>query len=118
MWIMIAGPYRSGSSDPAVWAENHRKLNAVALAVFQKGHTPIVGVNLALPIIERAGQGSSGQIMQPLSLRLAERCDAVLRIDGASQGADEEVETFRARGLPVFRTVNEIPDPDARESGS
>ena len=58
MWIMIAGPYRSGSSDPAVWAENHRKLNAVALAVFQKGHTPIVGVNLALPIIESAGQGS------------------------------------------------------------
>ena len=117
MWIMIAGPYRSGSSDPAVWAENHRKLNAVALAVFQKGHTPIVGVNLALPIIEGAGQGSYSQIMQPLSLRLAERCDAVLRIDGASQGADEEVETFRARGLPVFRTVNEIPDPNARESG-
>jgi hypothetical protein len=97
-----------------VWAANLRRLNAAALAVFQKGHTPIVGVNLVLPIIDGAGQESYSQIMQPLSLRLTERCDAVLRIDGASQGADEEVEAFRARGLPVFGSVDEIPDPDTR----
>ncbi len=40
MWIMIAGPYRSGSSDPAVWAGNLRRLNAAAYSVFQKGHVP------------------------------------------------------------------------------
>jgi len=27
--------------------------------------------------------------MMPLSLRLTERCDAVLRIEGVSKGADE-----------------------------
>ncbi len=75
-------------------------------------------MNLALPVVEVAGQEWYSQIMQPLSLRLTHRCDAVLRIDGVSRGADEEVETFRARRLPVFRTVNEIPDADARESGS
>lgn len=110
MWIMIAGPYRSGSSDPAVWARNLRGLNAAAHVVFQKGHVPIIGVNLALPVIESAGQASYGQIMPALSLSLTERCDAVLRIAGVSQGADEEVEAFLARGLPVFRSTDDVPD--------
>lgn len=45
----------------------------------------------------------------PLSLDLTERCDAILRIGGASQGADQEVERFQRRGLPVFQAVEEIP---------
>ena len=110
LWIMVAGPYRSGSSDPAVWALNLRRLNEFAHAVFRRGHVPIVGVNLALPVVESAGQESYEQIMPALSLSLTERCDAILRIDGTSQGADEEVQAFRARGLPVFRSVEEIPD--------
>jgi hypothetical protein len=109
MWIMIAGPYRSGSSDPAVWAGNLRRLNAAASSVFQKGHTPIIGVNLALPVIDAAGEERYRDIMPTLSLALAEKCDAVLRLEGPSQGADEEVETFRARGLPVYRSVDEVP---------
>jgi hypothetical protein len=114
MWIMIAGPYRSGSSDPAVWADNLRKLNAAAYAVFQKGHVPIIGVNLALPVIECASPESYGEIMQPLSLRLTERCDAILRIDGASRGADEEVEACASRGLAVFRSIDEVPDASSK----
>ena len=110
MWIMVAGPYRSGSSDPAVWAKNLRKLNGFAHAIFQKGHVPIIGVNLALPVIESAGEEWYGRIMAPLSLSLTERCDAVLRIEGVSQGADDEVERFRARGLAVFRSIDEIPN--------
>src|SRR5919106_2176975 len=115
MWIMVAGPYRSGSSDPAVWAQNLRTLNRFAYAIFQKGHVPIIGVNLALPVIESAGEESYGRIMAPLSLSLTERCDAVLRIEGVSQGADDEVERFRARGLRVFSSIEEIPSmfPDA-----
>jgi hypothetical protein len=33
-------------------AQNLRTLNESACAIFQKGHVPIIGVNLALPIIE------------------------------------------------------------------
>ena len=110
LWIMVAGPYRSGSSDAAVWAENLRKLNLSAEAIFEKGHVPIIGVNMALPVIETAGQGFYERIMMPLSLRLTERCDAVLRIEGVSKGADEEVDRFRARGLRVFQSIDEIPD--------
>ena len=69
MWIMVAGPYRSGSSDPAVWAQNLRTLNRSALAILEKGHVPIIGVNLALPVIETAGQESYGQIMAALSMQ-------------------------------------------------
>ena len=107
---MVAGPYRSGSSDPDVWARNLQALNHVAHLVWQKGHVPIIGVNLALPVIESAGQESYGSIMSALSLSLTERCDAILRIGGASTGADEEAATFRSRGLPVFRSLDEVPD--------
>jgi hypothetical protein len=112
MWIMVAGPYRSGSSDPAIWVQNLRRLNDAAYQVFQKGHIPIIGVNLALPIIDSAGQEMYEPIMVPVSLGLTERCDAVLRIAGASRGADDEVKRFEDRGLRVFRSVDEIPSRD------
>lgn len=110
MWIMVSGPYRSGSSDPADWARNLQTLNQAAYDVFRKGHVPVIGVNMALPIIESAGPDSYESIMMPVSLSLADRCDAVLRIGGASSGADQEVRHFEARGLTVFRSVEDIPD--------
>jgi hypothetical protein len=54
-WIMVAGPYRGDSTDPQHHVENLRQLNAAALAVFRAGYLPVIGVNLALPIIEAAG---------------------------------------------------------------
>jgi hypothetical protein len=109
MWIMIAGPYRSGSSDPQTWADNLRQLNLAAYASLQKGHVPIIGVNLALPIIEMAGEARFDEIMLPLSLQLTERCDAVLRIGGTSDGADQEVRRFQERGLKLFKSIDEVP---------
>ena len=108
MWIMVAGPYRSGSTDPLVWAANLRRLNEVAYEILRRGHVPIIGVNLALPIIEATGADSYDAIMMPLSLCLTERCDAVLRTGGASRGADDEVERFESLGRPVFRSLDEI----------
>jgi hypothetical protein len=107
---MVAGPYRSGAVDAVGRAANLRGLNDAALAVFRRGHVPMVGVNLALPIIEVAGADCFDEIMMPFSLAAAERCDAVLRTGGPSGGADAEVARFRARGLPVYRSVEEIPE--------
>lgn len=106
--IMIAGPYTSGSNDKAVWKANHRELNRAAYAVFLKGHIPVIGVNMALPIIETVGVEHFEELMMPISRALAERCDAVLRIGGPSKGADEEVEVFRAKKLPVYFGIEEI----------
>jgi len=109
MWIMVAGPYSSNGADAAGRAANLRVLNAAALAVFRLGHVPVIGVNMALPMIEEAGQASYHAIMQPLSLAMAERCDGCLRIGGLSVGADEEVAHFRALGRPVWLTVEAVP---------
>ncbi len=108
MWIMVAGPYSAGNADAAARARNLRALNAAALTVFERGHIPVIGVNLALPVIECAGAERYDDIMMPLSLALAERCDAVLRIAGQSAGADTEVARFVAAGKPVFRSVDEV----------
>jgi hypothetical protein len=110
LWIMVAGPYRSGAKTAARRKRNLAALNTAALALFRMGHVPVIGVNLALPMIEAAGGAEFyDEIMMPLSLAAAERCDAVLRIGGRSKGADDEVERFRARGRPVYRALAEIP---------
>ena len=109
-WIMIAAPYSSGAKTQAERENNLRIMNEAALAVFERGHIPVIGVNNALPLIAVAGEGSFDQIMMPLSLALAERCDACLRIGGVSKGADEEVERFKAQGKPVYYSVEELPE--------
>ena len=57
-------------------------MNKAAVHVLQKGHPPIIGVNMALPIIAAIGEENYNEIMMPVSMALAERCDAVLRIGG------------------------------------
>ena len=49
MWIMIAGPYRTGTTSDTELRRNLLALNRAAYDVFRKGHVPIIGVNLALP---------------------------------------------------------------------
>jgi hypothetical protein len=109
MWVMVAGPYRTGARTDEERAANLRRLNLAAYEVLRRGHVPLVGVNLALPIIEAAGPESYEDVMTPLSLAVADRCDAVLRVGGASAGADEEVERIRARGGRAYRSAEELP---------
>jgi hypothetical protein len=113
MWIMIAGPCRAAASSEAAQDRNLKLMNQAAYEIFQKGHLPVIGINMALPVIEAAGQESYDEIMMPLSLALAARCDAVLRMEGASAAADAEVERVRAIGGTVFRRLDDIPRADA-----
>lgn len=115
VWIMIAGPYTTGAKTQADREANLLAMNRAAYQVFRKGHVPIIGVNMALPVIQAAGPEMFDSVMMPLSLALADRCDAVLRIGGCSSGADDEVERVRARGGRVYHSVAEIPD--AAETG-
>lgn len=110
VWIMIAGPYRTGAKTKADREANLLAMNRAAHQVFRKGHVPVIGVNMALPVIQAAGPEMYDDIMMPLSLALAERCDAILRIEGFSPGADDEVERVRAHGGRVYHSVEEIPD--------
>ena len=115
MWIMVAGPYRTGARSDEQSASNLRRLNAAACEIFRKGHVPVIGVNAALPVIDAAGRDSYEEIMMPLSLALAKRCDGILRIGGHSPGADQEVEEVRMSGGWVFKDPDEIPMADSHD---
>ena len=110
MWIMIGGPYTSGALNEHDRQSNLNVMNEAALVVFEKGHVPIIGVNLALPIIAVAGLSRFEEIMMPVSLAAADRCDAFLRVGGPSVGADQERDKFIARGQPVFNSLDELPE--------
>lgn len=115
LMILIAGPYRSGTNDdPVKMAANVRTMEAVALPIFRAGHIPILGEWLALPLVELAGSKEVGdaafnEIFHPVAERLLSKCDAVLRIGGASQGADQMVAVAQALGLKVYYRLQEIP---------
>ena len=49
------------------------------------------------------------EIFHPIAVRLLEKCDAVLRVGGASAGADEMVRVGQSRGLKIYKTLAEIP---------
>jgi molybdopterin biosynthesis enzyme len=114
MLVLVAGPYRSGTNDdPDKLAANVATMNRTALEVFEAGHLPVTGEALALPLIELAGSGEVGdavfdEIFHPIARRLLRRCDAVLRVGGASQGADEMVALARDQGKAVFTGVDEL----------
>lgn len=92
--------------------ENLRAMNEAAVLLHRMGHLPVIGVNMALPMIEAAtGENCYDEIMMPVSLALADRCDACLRIGGSSEGADEEMERFRRSGRPVYGRLEDVPPP-------
>jgi hypothetical protein len=116
MLILIAGPYRSGTNDdPLLMQRNLDKLQSMALPLFRKGHVPMIGEWVALPLIQLAGSTKPGdsaweEIQYPVAHRLLEKCDAVLRIEGASKGADEDVRFAKEKGLKIYYSVEDVPN--------
>jgi len=116
MLILIAGPYRSGTNDdPKLMQQNLDTLQSVALPLFRKGYIPIIGEWVALPIIYLAGSRRPGdeaweEIQYPVAHKLLEKCDAVLRLPGASKGADEDVRIAVQRGLKIFYRLEDVPN--------
>jgi len=115
MFILIAGPYRSGTNDdPKKIAANIHIMESYALPIFRMGHIPVLGEWFALPLAHLAGSkkigdGPFNEIFHPIAERLLEKCDAVLRVGGASQGADLMIEIARKRGLHIYFALDEIP---------
>lgn len=119
MMILIAGPYSSGTDgDPALMQRNLDRLEEAAWPIFERGHVPMIGEWVALPVLQSAGghrptDAFAERVMYPTAKRLLERCDAVLRVSGASRGADQDVAIARSRGLTIFSALSEIPTVEA-----
>jgi hypothetical protein len=105
MLILIAGPYRSGTNDDQnLMRQNLDYLESVALPLFRKGHLPMIGEWVALPLIHLAGCTKPGdevweEIQYPVAQRLLQKCDAVLRLKGVSKGADEDVRLAKEKRI-------------------
>ncbi len=107
MIIAIAGPYSANT-------ENQRKinlsrLNDVAVKILEKGHIPVIGVNAALPVVEKINNSNQREIIMKISMAVMKACDAILVI-AESPGANQEKEYFKAKGFPVFHSLEEIPE--------
>ena len=118
MMILIAGPYRSGTNDdPVLIQKNVEAMESYALPIFRAGHIPILGEWLALPLVGLAGSRKIGdaafnEIFHPIATRLLGKCDAVLRVDGPSSGADEMVRIGRELGLKIYNNPAEITNAE------
>ncbi len=122
LMVLIAGPYRSGTGDdPALMENNLRTLESVALPLYRAGHIPLIGEWLALPLLREAGSKRPGdaiydEILYPIANRILSRCDGVLRLPGASKGADEDVRLAHERGLHIWYSINDVPGCGAEPS--
>jgi hypothetical protein len=116
LMIPVAGPYRSGTNDdPVLIQRNVDAMEDMALAVFRRGHLPVLGEWFALPLLKHAGSKKIGdpvfdEIFHPVARELIGKCDAVLRIGGASTGADDMVATGQKLGKRIFRSIDEVPE--------
>ena len=115
MLILIAGPYRSGTGDdPERMAANLKALEAPSYALFKAGHVPVIGEWVALPVWNAAGGKHVGddlyeEIFHPVAHRLLALCEGVLRLPGASKGADNDVRIATERGIPVWYDLADVP---------
>ncbi|MBB1581744.1 NUDIX hydrolase [Serratia sp. OS31] len=113
--ILIAGPYRSGTGgDAQRIADNLHRLEQAALAVYQRGHVPVIGEWLALPLAAAAGSTQLGDavseaFLYPVAHRLIAQCQAIYRLEGTSAGADNDVRLANERGIPVYYRLDDIP---------
>ncbi|MEQ9298962.1 MAG: DUF4406 domain-containing protein [Cyclobacteriaceae bacterium] len=118
MLILIAGPYRSGTNDdPDLIQRNLDNLEAMALPIFRKGHVPMIGEWVALPLARLAGSNQIGdtawdEIQYPTAHRLLDKCDAILRIPGQSKGADMDMEVAKSKGIKIYYHLDEIPNAE------
>jgi hypothetical protein len=108
MLIAVAGPFMAAT--PKERQQNFDRLNRAAAEVLKLGHIPVVGLNCALPVIDRVKLHDDYQAITDISLAVVGRCDAMLFV-GSSPGADKERELIESLGKPVYTSLDQIPSP-------
>jgi len=106
MIIAVAGKY--SAETEAERQANFDAMNDAAARLLELGHTPLIGVNAALPVVERANVADKYEAIMQISMAVVAACDAILVISH-SNGADRERDHFIAGGKPVYHSIEEIP---------
>ncbi len=105
MIIAVAGKYSAKSAEER--QANFEAMNEAAARLLEKGHTPLIGVNAALPVVERADVADKYEAIMQISMAVVSAADAILVIS-RSKGADRERDLFVTDGKPVFYSIEEI----------
>ena len=108
MLIAVAGPYSAETKEQM--EKNLDAMNNAAAELYKKGHIPVIGMNNALPVVNRLNNIERYNSIMEISLAIVERCDAIL-ILGESSGVKQEKNLFLERGKPVYYSTEEIPNP-------
>jgi hypothetical protein len=123
LMILVAGPYRSGTGDdPALIANNVAAMTDASLRALSRrafagdGRVVRAAAHRACRLCGYRRPGVQRDI-PPISRRLLAKCDACLRIGGASAGADEMVALALQHGKPVYYSLEQVPGASASDTG-
>jgi hypothetical protein len=107
MIIAVAGPYSASTTEKR--EANLKVLNETAASLVEMGHVPLIGVNAALPVVEKfAEQKNNYDIIMTISMAVVNACEGLLLI-AESPGANKERDLILSKGLPVFYSIEDVP---------
>lgn len=107
MIVAVAGPY---SAETELQKQIHLDaLNEAALAILLKGHTPLLGLNAALPIAKLLPQNEQYQVIMTISMAQLKACDALFLL-AESPGALREHDYMQSIGKPIYKNLEDIPN--------
>lgn len=106
MIIGVAGPYSAPTENER--QKNLDVLNVAAARLLEMGHVPLIGINAALPVLEKASVPNAYDAGMAISLAVIAGCDALLYLS-PSRGADMERDLILSRGLPLYHSLAEVP---------
>jgi hypothetical protein len=105
MIIGVAGPYSAPTAEQR--QQNLDLMNTAAARLLELGHIPLIGMNASIPVLEKATVDDPYRCTMEISLAVINACEGLLLI-AESPGANKERDLILAKGLPVFRTIEEV----------
>ena len=105
MTIGITGPYSADTAEQRQF--NLDLMNNAAARLLELGHTPIIGMNAALPVVEKANVIDKYKSIMEISLAVISGCDGLLLL-AESPGANKERDLILSKGKPVFKSIDEV----------
>ncbi len=109
MIIGVAGPYSADTAEKR--KSNLDAMNNAAARLLELGHIPLIGMNAALPVIERANLKDKYKATMEISLAVIDKCEGILII-GESPGANKERDLILSKNLPVYYKLEEVPEAE------
>ncbi|MEO8664168.1 MAG: DUF4406 domain-containing protein [Ignavibacteria bacterium] len=109
MIIGVAGPYSADTEEKR--KRNLDAMNIAAARLLELGHIPLIGMNAALPVTQRADVKDVYKATMEISLAVIDNCEGILMI-GESPGANKERDLILSKDLPVYYNIEEVPAPN------